>query len=62
MPRTASTSRQSDLAHAVEGALMAGVKIVGVETDKRGKIILVAENGDRQSVEDRLSDYIAQAT
>ena len=61
MPRHASTFRQNDLTRAVKGAVGAGVKIARVETDKAGKIFLVAENGDRQSVEDRLSDYMEQS-
>ena len=62
MPRHALTFRQNDVALAVKGAVAAGVKIARVETDKAGKIFLVAENGDRQSVEDRLSDYMEQST
>jgi hypothetical protein len=61
MPRHALTFRQNDLTRAVKGAVAAGVKIARVETDGAGKIFLVAENGDRQSVEDRLSDYMEQS-
>jgi hypothetical protein len=61
MSRAPSTFQQNDVALAVKGAVAAGVKIARVETDKAGKIFLVAENGDRQSVEDRLSDYMEQS-
>jgi hypothetical protein len=61
MSRAPSAFRQNDVALAVKGAVAAGVKIARVETDKAGKIFLVAENGDRQSVEDRLSDYMEQS-
>ena len=61
MSRAPSTFKQNDLIRAVKGAVAAGVKIARVETDKRGKTVLVAENGDRQSVEDRLSDYMEQS-
>jgi hypothetical protein len=59
MPRAASTFRQNDLACAVEGAVAGGAKIVRVETDKRGKIVLIAENGDRQSVPSDYTDEVA---
>ena len=61
MSRAPSTFRQNDVTRAVKGAVAAGVKIVRVEIDRAGKIIMVAENGDRQSVEDRLSDYMEQS-
>jgi hypothetical protein len=50
MPRAASTFRQNDLTRAVKGAVAAGVKIAQVEINKDGKIILIAENGDRQPI------------
>jgi hypothetical protein len=50
MARHASTFRQNDLTRAVKGAVAAGVKIAQVEIDKDGKIILIAENGDRQPI------------
>lgn len=60
MSRTASTFRQNDVTRAVKGAVAAGVKIVRVEIDKAGKIVLVAENGDRQSVEEVVSESAGQ--
>lgn len=50
MARHASTFRQNDLTRAVKGAVAGGYKIAQVEIDKYGKIILVAENSDRQPV------------
>lgn len=50
MSRAASTFRQNDLTRAVKGAVAGGVKIVQVVIDKTGKIILIADNGDRQAV------------
>jgi hypothetical protein len=42
---------------AVKGAVAAGVKIVRVEIDRAGKIIMVAENGDRQSVQEAVNEW-----
>jgi hypothetical protein len=51
MARAASTFRQNDLTRAVKGVIAAGVKIAQVELGKDGKIILIADNGDRQPIE-----------
>lgn len=50
MPRSASKFKQGDLTRAVKGAVAAGVKIAQVEIDASGKIILIAENGNRQPI------------
>jgi hypothetical protein len=52
MSRNASTFRKNDMTCTVKGVVAAGVKIVSVETDKRGKLILIAENGARQAVQE----------
>ena len=57
MSRAPSTFRQNDVTRAVKGAVAAGVKIVRVEIDRAGKIIMVAENGDRQSVQEAVNEW-----
>jgi hypothetical protein len=57
MPRAPSAFRQNDVTRAVKGAVAGGVRIVRVEIDKAGKIVLVAENGDRQPTEETVNEW-----
>lgn len=51
MSRGACTFKESDAARLIRAALKAGCKVVRVETDKNGKIIVVTDEAAAQTAQ-----------
>lgn len=50
MPRHVATFTQNDITRAVKGATAGGFKTAQVEIGPDGKIVLIADTGERASV------------
>jgi hypothetical protein len=56
MPRASSTFKQNDVTKIIKAVVAGGGKVASVEMDPTGKIIVIAENGDRQPVKKTVNE------